>query len=312
MSYYNRDWTQHVRLNDRLTRAIRAMLQSDDLCMWIGYYAHGRTEVGDPFIVLYPKSDMLVEKACRVYEHDWDKLPPFINTAVPENAPQQTKSKDKERARGNLFECPSFEILRYNGKETPMGPEKRFSDVFTMSNAALDACNKALQQGVSYEQQNGRAQRQPEQTAVQPQPEKIPGKVSERSETSGATYADGNPVSEKMWVYHRLYVRLFDVQPESEAKLEQWVKGFVGLYKSKRNKKPVISEQLCLFAAYETDVEAGNTLLYRIITGTEPQSVAALDKWIAMQSDAYAEDVTFLPETPFDLAVYLLKAKSEP
>jgi len=112
-----------------LEKMLTALLRNNDQLHWIGGYVHGRTGGNDPFIILYPASELLNHKVCRVYPHDFKKLPTFVNTDVPEPAQNENPDKDKAIKRGLYFSCPNFLIVTYQGRETTMGNEIRFSDV---------------------------------------------------------------------------------------------------------------------------------------------------------------------------------------
>ena len=119
---------------------LEALLMSNNHIHWIGGYVYGRTAADDPFIILYPSSDKLIEKACRVYPHDFKKLPKFIDTEnIPVNAPDGNPNKQKAAQRGIYRECPPFQIVTYDGRETQMGNEKRFGGVVKLSRAAHEA-----------------------------------------------------------------------------------------------------------------------------------------------------------------------------
>lgn len=114
--------------NPQLTKLLTALCKSMNLIHWIGAYAHGRTENGDPFILLFSSNEKMEHKICRVYEGDFKKLPPFIKTQVPTQATSANPDRGKLKASGKLFTCPAFQIVCYEGRETQMGKERRFSD----------------------------------------------------------------------------------------------------------------------------------------------------------------------------------------
>lgn len=118
---------------------LEALLKSSNHIHWIGGYVYGRTSQDDPFVILYPASDMLKEKAVRVYEHDFRKLPPFIATdnvpADTENNPNKTQAQ-KSRI---YHTCPLFKICTYDGKDTQMGKEKRFGGVLRVTDRMPNA-----------------------------------------------------------------------------------------------------------------------------------------------------------------------------
>ncbi len=122
--------------DERLTRIekmLETMLRNDGHIWWIGGYVYGRTSNDDPFIILYPASDKLQEKVCRVYEHDFKKLPGFIETADVPGDTEANPNKAAARKKGIYRECTLFEVTTYDGKETQMGSEQRFGDVLRVS-----------------------------------------------------------------------------------------------------------------------------------------------------------------------------------
>lgn len=110
-------------------KMLEALLRSEGLVEWIGGYVYGRTSNNDPFIILYPASDNLKEKTCRVYEHAFSKLPKFIPTDDVPGDTEDNPSKGQAQRAGIYHTCPPFKIAMYLGKDTNMGREKRFSDV---------------------------------------------------------------------------------------------------------------------------------------------------------------------------------------
>lgn len=110
-------------------KMLEALLRSDGLIAWVEGYVYGRTSQDDPFIVLYPAGEHLREKVCRVYPHQFKKLPNFIPTGDVPGDTDGNPSKDKAQRAGIYHECPRFKIVLHLGRETQMGREKRFSDV---------------------------------------------------------------------------------------------------------------------------------------------------------------------------------------
>lgn len=109
-------------------KMLEAMLTSERHIWWVGGYVHGRTSQGDPFILLYPGSDKLNNKICRVYEHQFNRLPAYVNTDVPATAQDGNPTRETAQRQGIYVPCPGFKIVTTNGKETQMGPERRFFD----------------------------------------------------------------------------------------------------------------------------------------------------------------------------------------
>ena len=124
-------------MNDKLTqieKMLTALLKSNNQLHWIGGYVHGRTSNDDPFIIIYPASDKLNHKVCRVYPHDFRKLPDFVNTDVLPGITQDgNPDRDKAEKKGIYRACPPFLITTYDGKDTQMGAEVRFLDVVRVS-----------------------------------------------------------------------------------------------------------------------------------------------------------------------------------
>lgn len=119
-----------IRRSDllELKKMVEALLRSDGLVEWIGGWVGGRTADGDPFLILYPASEHLKEKACRVYPHHFKRLPDFIPTADVPADTDANPSKGQAQSAGIYHECPRFKIVMRLGRETKMGREKRFSD----------------------------------------------------------------------------------------------------------------------------------------------------------------------------------------
>lgn len=117
---------------DRIEAMLKAILASDNHIHWVGSYAHGRTSTGDPYIVLFPASDKLEHKICRVYESQFKRLPDFVNTAVPASVKPSKNTPAKDRATV----CQNFQVITSDGKDTQMGAEKRFFDVLAVSSRA--------------------------------------------------------------------------------------------------------------------------------------------------------------------------------
>lgn len=118
---------------DQITKMLAALLKSNNNYHVVSAYAWGYTSNGDPFLVLYPAGDHLKHKVCRVYPHDFGKLPSEIVNSKPDAGPDDPGDRDRAEKRGILRQCPMMGVVTYDGKETQMGPEKRFSDVIWVS-----------------------------------------------------------------------------------------------------------------------------------------------------------------------------------
>jgi hypothetical protein len=99
----------------------------------VGGYVYGKTKhgQGDPFVILYPYAQGMKEKVCRVYKHDFNKLPHYIPVEFPEGNQYVYDNPAKEEARklGIYHNCRPFTMATYPGKQTQMGPEQRFHSV---------------------------------------------------------------------------------------------------------------------------------------------------------------------------------------
>lgn len=120
----------------QVKKMLEALLKSEGLVEWIGGYVYGATSTGDPFVILYPAAEHLKEKVCRVYPHQFKRLPAFINTDGIVGDTDGNPSKEKAQRAGIYHECPVFKIVMHLGKDTQMGREKRFGDVLYVSQAA--------------------------------------------------------------------------------------------------------------------------------------------------------------------------------
>jgi len=127
---------------DRIETMLKAILASDNHIHWVGSYAHGRTSTGDPYIVLFPASDKLEHKVCRVYESQFKRLPDFMNTAVPASVRPSKNTPTKNQA----IACAHFQVITSDGKDTQMGAEKRFFAVLAISSRAPQETAVATQQ----------------------------------------------------------------------------------------------------------------------------------------------------------------------
>lgn len=118
---------------DQITKMLSAILKSTNNYHVVGAYAWGYTSNDDPFLVLYPQDERLKHKVCRVYPHDFGKLPAEITSNRPDAGPDDPGDRDRAEKRGILRPCAMMGIVTYDGRETQMGQEKRFSDVIWVS-----------------------------------------------------------------------------------------------------------------------------------------------------------------------------------
>ena len=125
---------------ERIEKMLRAQLKSAGHVWWIGGYVYGVTSNGDLFVILYPAAENLKEKVVRVYDRDMKKLPRYIPTeGIDSGDTEANPSKEQARKKGIYHECPAFEIVTYDGKDTQMGKERRFGDVLRLSRKAVEA-----------------------------------------------------------------------------------------------------------------------------------------------------------------------------
>lgn len=123
---------------EQIAKMLRAQLKGAGHLWWIGGYVYGKTGNDDPFVILYPADEKLQEKVVRVYPHDFKKLPAFIRPAQGGDT-EANPNKQQAKKKGIYHECPPFEIVTFDGKETQMGRERRFGDVLRLSRKATEA-----------------------------------------------------------------------------------------------------------------------------------------------------------------------------
>lgn len=149
---------------DEDLRALRMLTESMlfDKIHWVGGYMYGRTkENDDPFIVLYSPYPQLQQKVGKVYVQDFRKLPKFVDTEnVPAKAPRALLTKDEARDMGLYIECPKFQILNRDGKETQMGPEQRFHGVLRLTDDMSHYLSQPAKQAAPQQQQQRQAMSQ--------------------------------------------------------------------------------------------------------------------------------------------------------
>lgn len=187
----------HDQRLDEIAKMLRAQLKGAGHLWWVAGYVYGQTSNGDVFVILYPAAENLKEKVVRVYDHDLKKLPAFIPTeGIDGGDTEANPSKEQARKKGIYHECPAFEIVTFDGKDTQMGKERRFGDVLRLSRKAAEAVAQvggrvgaqtpaAAAQGQQRPTQQphtaGQEQRPPAQQqlrpAAPPQPEEPPDEV---------------------------------------------------------------------------------------------------------------------------------------
>jgi hypothetical protein len=158
---------------ERIEKMLRSQLKGAGHLWWIGGFVYGVTGNNDPFIILYPAEEKLNEKVVRVYPHDFKKLPAFIPTDVGGGDTEANPNKEQAKKRGIYHECPRFEIVTFDGKETQMGRERRFGDVLRLSRAAAEAVQgqpARPQGGAQPQPKPPQQQRPPAQQQASPPP----------------------------------------------------------------------------------------------------------------------------------------------
>ena len=155
---------------EQVAKMLRAQLRGAGHLWWIGGYVYGVTGNGDPFVILYPADEKLQEKVVRVYPHDFKKLPAFVPTDVDGGDTEANPNKEQARKKGIYHECPFFEVVTFDGKETQMGRERRFGDVLRLSRKAAEAVAEG--------------QRQERPAQPQPRPEPRPAAPSVGAQTA--------------------------------------------------------------------------------------------------------------------------------
>lgn len=128
---------------EQVAKMLRAQLKGAGHLWWVGGFVYGQTSNGDVFVILYPAAENLKEKVVRVYDRDLKKLPAFIPTDVDGGDTEANPSKEQARKKGIYHECPAFEIVTFDGKDTQMGRERRFGDVLRLSQEAAEALQVA-------------------------------------------------------------------------------------------------------------------------------------------------------------------------
>lgn len=119
---------------NQIEKMLTALLRNNNQIHWIGGYLHGRTGGDDPFILLYPSSDRLIEKVCRVYPQDFHKLPEFVDTNVlPGITQDDNPNKELAQKKGIYRPCTMFLITTYRIPNKQMEYEVRFGDVLRVS-----------------------------------------------------------------------------------------------------------------------------------------------------------------------------------
>ena len=121
--------------NKMILKMQKSILQSQKHYHVAGGFCWGNTADGAPFLVLYPKSDKLKEKICRVYADDYQfgDIPEWIRATQEDTGLDQTKDKEWAQKRGVYRQCPAMGVITMDGRDTQMGKEKRFAGVLWVS-----------------------------------------------------------------------------------------------------------------------------------------------------------------------------------
>ena len=105
---------------------LKALLRNSNQLHSIGAYTGGRTSNGDAYILLYSANSKLNHKIVRVYEEAFHRLPDYIDTEIPANATCENPTREHAVKSGILKTCKQFEIITFDGRNTSLGPERRF------------------------------------------------------------------------------------------------------------------------------------------------------------------------------------------
>lgn len=139
------DWLKDAILTNR--KLLQVIANSGKLHE-IGGFSYGRTSVGDPYVLLYPDHPNMIQKVCRVYPQDFDKLPYHVPTVnIPQNVTDGNPDKKKSKAAGNYRNCAKFTIATVEGKKSAnsnMGPEIRFYDVIELTRNRDDELRQSV------------------------------------------------------------------------------------------------------------------------------------------------------------------------
>jgi len=123
---------------------------------WVEGYACGSTEEAglngkrSVYVLLYGPGEHMQDPMVKVYPNDSRGLPLFIRNAVHWDAPDdyptissQAAKKAKQVQRNKYVQCPRFAIIRWDGKETQMGPQKMLGGVVHWTKEAREAERRA-------------------------------------------------------------------------------------------------------------------------------------------------------------------------
>ena len=148
---------------------------------WIEGYVVGAAEtegIDDNrgvYVLLYGIGEGMPNPCVKVYKSESSGLPLFIKNAVEWDNPDKygvlsAKTTEKPNAikKGVYNLVPRFCIVRYDGKETQMGPQKMFGGVVKWSSEAREA--EQSERGGSKPMPQAVQQKQQVQQAQQPQP----------------------------------------------------------------------------------------------------------------------------------------------
>lgn len=123
---------------------------------WVEGYAVGSTEneglsgKRSVYVLLYGPGEHMKDPMVKVYPGESRGLPAFIRNAVkwdrPDDYPTHSSmaaKKDNLQKKGKYIKCPMFSIVRWDGKETQMGPQKMLGGVVHWTQEAREAERKA-------------------------------------------------------------------------------------------------------------------------------------------------------------------------
>jgi hypothetical protein len=216
------------QLLNQIAKMLRAQLKGTGHIWWIGGYVYGQTSRDDLFIILYPADERLTEKVVRVYPHDFKKLPAFIPTeGIDAGDTDANPNKEQARKRGIYHDCPLFEIVTFDGRDTQMGKERRFGDVLRVTNVE----RKSTAQPVparptpnTTEVREGGGRKSPTPKPAEPTPAQ-PGLPNYRAMALDAKTADEFDYAAYMVLKNGLYTEVEHITKTRASLMANWSPG---------------------------------------------------------------------------------------
>lgn len=121
--------------NLMMQKMLKSILQTNKSYHVVGGFCWGNTPEGASFLVLYPKFDGLKFQVCRVYADDYNfkDIPQWIRDTQETTGYDSPKDKDWAKSKKIYHDGFTMAIVTYDGKDTQMGPEKRYAGVLWAS-----------------------------------------------------------------------------------------------------------------------------------------------------------------------------------